>query len=76
MVLLLLMQLLTAVWYCSNINSRVDGVEAQQKTFVSRAEYVARDEDLQNSLADIKASQVRLEEKIDRISEAQHGTKY
>jgi hypothetical protein len=63
----LLAQLASIVWYASALNSRMKALESQKN--VARSEYDVRDKSLSDSLADLKASQLRMEAKIDAISE-------
>jgi hypothetical protein len=66
-VFFLLVQLVSLAWYGSSINSRLNALESAKT--VSRDEYEVRDKSISDSLADLKASQLRIETKIDAISE-------
>lgn len=68
-VVFLLVHLAGCVWYASSVNSRLAVVEARDGQMVPRSEYLIRDRALSDSLQDVKASQLRIEEKLDKINE-------
>jgi hypothetical protein len=64
----ILIQVGTLVWYQSSISARITALELKDSNSVPRSEYAIRDKGISDSLAEMKASQLRIEEKIDAIN--------
>ncbi len=68
-VVFLLVQIASLAWYSSSVNSRLGVLELQNAQMVPRSEYGIRDKALSDALTEMKASQLRIEEKLDAINE-------